>query len=218
MGAPLAAEACRTSVDRLVRIRPLMPAEATGRARRALASPVGHMKLFRLLAHAEGNIVPLMKLGSAILADQKLPARSRELMILGALALNRGRYEWPQHVEIGLDAGLDASQIRAIEKLDFTDPALSRQEQDLLAFTRAIVENVRIDEGTFGSARAWLDDREVVEAVVAIGFYMMLARLTEACEIDADAVQGINVVQSVKRQHSAGEEHGSDADPISNPA
>ena len=42
--------------------------------------------------------------------------------------------------------------------------------------------------------RKHFSEQEVVEAIVAIGFYMMMARLTEATETDLDPAAGMAVI------------------------
>ena len=179
-----------------LRIGLLQPEHAQGDALKALGSPTGHMALFGLLAHAETNVLPVMRLGRAILAKQKLPGDLRELAILVAMRLEGGRYEWPQHVEIARIEGLSDEEIAAIERLDlsFPDP----RKRAVAAFARQSVEAVRVDDAAFAAVSAHLDERELVELVIAIGYYMMLARLTEATGLAADKVEGAAVLGATR--------------------
>lgn len=43
-----------------------------------------------------------------------------------------------------------------------------------------------------------LSDREVVEAILTIGFYMTMARLTEATETDLDPAEGRRVFEAAR--------------------
>jgi alkylhydroperoxidase family enzyme len=179
-----------------MRILPLDPANASGDALRALQSPVGGMTLFGLLARADSVVLAVMRLGAQILSKQSLDARSRELMVLLALRLENGRYEWPQHVDIAKAVGVSDDEIRAIEELAF-EQAFNGRDRTLLRFARAVVENVRVDDETYAAARCYLDETQLIEAIVDIGFYMMLARLTEALEVGPDPVQGRRVLRSL---------------------
>ncbi|WP_404477594.1 carboxymuconolactone decarboxylase family protein [Novosphingobium sp. BL-52-GroH] len=178
------------------RIRPLPPQEARGGAAKALASPVGDMTIFRILAHAQTNIVPVMKLGGAILSDQQLDARSRELMLLALFALEGGRYEWAQHVEIALDAGITEQEITGIQRGDFQS-GFSPRDQALLKFTETLISHPNVPGNIFSTVREFLDEREIIEAIIAIGYYMMLVRLTESVDLGAEAVNGRNVILSL---------------------
>ena len=69
----------------------------------------------------------------------------------------------------------------------------------MLKFGREVVENVRVPEQTFAAARKHLGDQEIVESIVALGFYMMMARLTEATETDLDPAAGMKVYDGGKK-------------------
>jgi alkylhydroperoxidase family enzyme len=179
---------------------PLLDAEtAEGDASRALASAVGHMGVFRAMAHASTNIVPMMRLGRAILTEQKLDPRHRELVILLAMRLEGGTYEWEQHVDVARAVGATDADIEAIAELRLDDPSFTPGDRALLALGEAVVSDVRVKPDTFEAARQWFEPREIIEAIIAIGFYMILARLTEALEVDTDPIQGKAVLDSSRR-------------------
>ncbi|MHC2328507.1 hypothetical protein ACVI3S_006527 [Bradyrhizobium diazoefficiens] len=48
------------------------------------------LNIFRMMAHAEANMIPAMRLGNSILHKQKLSAVNRELLILQAAQLEGG--------------------------------------------------------------------------------------------------------------------------------
>lgn len=169
-----------------------------GDAARALSSKVGHMAVFRALAHAPANIIPMMRLGQSILGAQRLDARTRELLILLAMKLEGGTYEWDQHVDIALGVGATQVEIEAIAHLDLNNEAFAEKDRAILAFGRGVVETVRVDEVTFAMALKYFSEQEMVEAILAMSFYMMLARVTEALEVGSDPIQGLMVFQSAQ--------------------
>ena len=118
-----------------LRMALLNPEDVEGDAAKALASPTGHMSLFRLMAHAPTTILPVMRLGRAILGKQQLDGRTRELAILIALRLEGGRYEWPQHVDIARSLGLSDAEIAAVERLDFAH-GFAPRDRAVVDFTR----------------------------------------------------------------------------------
>lgn len=179
---------------------PLLTADtATGDAVRALNAPTGHMNIFRALAHADGCVLPLMKLGRAILTSQKLPDLPRELLILLAVGIEGGEYEWIQHADIALSVGGTQAQIDAIRARDLDNPVFSDSQRALLKFGAQVVESVRVDAAVFAELRRHVSDQEIVEAILAMGFYMTLARVTEALEVEPDAVQGTAVLAAAKK-------------------
>jgi len=180
-----------------MRINPLSKEQATGNAVKALAAPVGNMKLFRVLAHADSMVLPVMKLGGAILGKPSaLDPATREMLVLLALAIEGGSYEWPQHVDIGLEAGVSEAQIEAIKELALDSEVFDQRQQAILAFGRQVVEDVRVAEPVFTLAAQHFGEPELVESVVVMGIYMMLARVTEAFEVDIDSKQGKAVIDS----------------------
>lgn len=172
--------------------------EAEGDAARVLASSVGHMQLFGLLSHASANVLPLMRLAGSILGKQSLAGPLREVAILVAMRLENGRYEWAQHVEIGRIEGLSDDDIAAIERLDLGFPA-DPAKGAVARFTRELVEDVRVGDEAWSTLAAHLGPREMVELMIAVGFYMMLARLTESAGLAGEEAQGAAVLASATK-------------------
>ena len=156
------------------------------------------LNIFRMMAHAEANMIPAMRLGNSILHKQKLSAVNRELLILQAAQLEGGAYEWRQHMPIALGVGCTQAQVDAVERGDYDAAALNEAERALLKFGREVVENVRVPEAIFAAVRKHFSDQEIVESIVAIGFYMMMARVTEATETDLDPAAGMQVYEGGK--------------------
>jgi alkylhydroperoxidase family enzyme len=182
----------------MARLPLIEPEAATGDAGRVLRKAPVPLNVFRMMAHAETCVVPQLRLGNAILARQQLSHRHRELLILLTARLEGGAYEWRQHVPIALGVGVTREQIDAIERDDLGAAVFPPAEQALLAFGRQVVENVRVSDDVFAEAHRHFDDREIVEAILAIGFYMTLARLTEATETDFDQVAGMAVFSAAQ--------------------
>ena len=158
------------------------------------------LNIFRMMAHAESCMIPAMRLGGTILHRQQLSAVNRELLILQVAQLEHGAYEWRQHVPIALGVGVTQAQIDALERGSFDNAAFDQAERALLAFGRQVVENVRVADPVFAAMRSHFADQEIVEAIIAIGFYMMMARLTEATETDLDPSAGMSVYNNGRKQ------------------
>ncbi len=183
----------------MARLPLIDPADAAGDAKSVLEGLPRTLNIFRMMAHAETMIRPALRLGSAILSAQDLGPRERELLILQVAQLEGRAYEWNQHDPIAEGVGVPREQIDALAKGDIASNVFSEAEQALLAFSKEVIENVRVADATFAAARAHFSDREIVEAIFTIGFYMMMARLTEATETDIDPPAGMAVVNSLKR-------------------
>lgn len=184
----------------MARLPLIDPESTTGDIRASFDRMPVKLNIFRMMAHAEANMIPAMRLGNSILHRQKLSAVNRELLILQVAQLEGGAYEWRQHVPIALGVGVTQRQIDCLERCACDDPAFDAAQQALLAFGREVTEKVRVREPVFADMRRHFSEQETVEAIVAIGFYMMMARLTEATETDLDPAAGMRVYDSGKQR------------------
>jgi alkylhydroperoxidase family enzyme len=69
----------------------------------------------------------------------------------------------------------------------------------VLAFTTEVVERGKPSDAVFAAAAEHLSPREIVELLLAIGFYSTVAMLTESTEIELDEPLGIKVVETANR-------------------
>ena len=178
---------------------PLIDPETTsGDTRKAFDRMPIKLNIFRMLAHAETNFIPAMRFANSILHKQKLSHVNRELLILQVAQLEGGAYEWRQHVPIALGLGVTQPQIDALEHGKY-DAAFNDAERALLSFSKEVVENVRVPDKVFARMREHYTPQEIVEAILAIGFYMTMARLTEATETDLDPAAGMALFDRGKK-------------------
>jgi alkylhydroperoxidase family enzyme len=157
------------------------------------------LNIFKMMAHAETNFRPLLRLGASILTEQELSAKNRELIILQVVKLAGGEYEWVQHVPIALAVGATDAQVEALEAQDLEAACFDDAERALLGFATEVSGNVRVGDATFAATQAHFSPREIVESILTVGFYMMAARLTEATETDLDEPAGTKIVDSAAR-------------------
>src|SRR3981081_3720360 len=139
--------------SRVARLPLIDPETTTGDIRASFDRMPLKLKIFRLIAHAATNMIPPMRLGNSILHKQKLSAVNRELLILQVAQLESGAYEWRQHVPIALGVGVTQRQIDGLERGSFGDDACSEAGRVLLAFSKQVVENVRVPEPVFAEMR-----------------------------------------------------------------
>lgn len=180
----------------MARLPLIDPDNTTGDIRASFDRMPIKLNIFRMMAHAETNMIPAMRFANSILHKQKLSAVNRELLILQVAHIEGGEYEWRQHAPIALGVGVTQPQIDALERGDYTAAAFNEAERALLAFSREVVENVRVPEPVFAAARKHFSEQEIVESIFTIGCYMMMARLTEATETDLDAAAGMALFDS----------------------
>jgi len=184
----------------MVRLPLIDPEKTDGDMRKAFDRMPIKLNIFKMLAHAETNFIPAMRFANSILHKQKLSHVNRELLILQVAQLQHGVYEWRQHVPIALGVGVTQQQIDGIEQGKYADAAFNAAEQALLAFGREVIENVRVAEPVFAAMRQHFSEQEIVESILAIGFYMTMARLTEATDVDLDPAAGMTVFEGRKKK------------------
>jgi alkylhydroperoxidase family enzyme len=157
------------------------------------------LNIFKLMAHAETSFRPLLHLGTSILGQQQLSAKLRELTILRVARLSHAEYEWVQHVPIAKAVGASDAQIAALESGDPGADCFDELERAVLRFTAEVVRDVGCSQATFDAVAKHLSPREIVELILAIGFYMTVARLMEVAKIDLDPPAGMQVVDAALR-------------------
>ena len=177
-------------------------ATASEPVRETLERVPAPLKIFFMMAHAETNLRPLLRLGTSILLDQKLDAAYRELAILRVARLSPAEYEWIQHVPIAQAVGVTAAQVEAVQRDDIAAPCFNATEQAVLRFTTEVVRDVRASDATFAEMAQRFSAQEIVELILAIGFYMTMARLMETTGIDLEPAAGAKMTNGLKRRES----------------
>ena len=81
--------------------------------------------------------------------------------------------------------GMSAEKINAIEK-DKGSPLFNDLEKKVIEFTDQIVGNIKADDEIFDALSRELSQRQVMELVITIGFYMMVCRFLENYEVDIE--------------------------------
>lgn len=174
------------------------PATAPAEVRDLLARLPVSPNVFRMMAHAETNFRPLVQLGTAILGRQQLSARLRELAILHVATLSRARYEWVQHVPIAEAVGVTPAQVAAVERGELDAACFDTRDRLVLRFVGEVVRDVRASDATFTALAAAFPAQEIVELLLAIGYYMLIARLLESTAVDLDPPMGTKVIDAIK--------------------
>ncbi len=153
---------------------------------RAFVAALPPLNIFRMLAHAETLLRGFARLGSAILGRATLDARLRELVILRVGARSPAAYEWQKHVPLARRAGATDDEIAALVEATPDAPSFGARERALLGLTDELLLVPRASDATLAGMRAHFSDRELCEAVLTIGYYMMVARFLETTGVDLE--------------------------------
>jgi 4-carboxymuconolactone decarboxylase len=145
------------------------------------------LNIFRMMANAETAFRPWLRWGAALLSDLALDPLLRELAILRVARLTpHAEYEWVQHVGIARAVGATHEQIGALERNDAGSEAFSAGERAVLAFTAEVVRDARASDATLAALGEFLSPREIVELMMVIGQYMMVARVMATTHMELD--------------------------------
>lgn len=124
----------------------------------------------------------LSALGEAIRFETSLTARQREIAILTVAAVRRSGYEWYAHERVGRAAGLTREELTAIRR--HTSAAFTDVTEAVVLDVVAILATQRhLDDRLFAAAESRLGHRALVELVILVGYYELLATVLDAFEI-----------------------------------
>ncbi|MCX5334683.1 MULTISPECIES: carboxymuconolactone decarboxylase family protein [unclassified Streptomyces] len=144
------------------------------------------LNAFRMLSHAPPLTDTAIDLGLAVLLESTLPVRLRELVIMAVAAGTECAYEAAQHRPIALNSGVSEAQLTAIAELRSSGPEFDPAESAAVAATFELVSRHTLSEGVLTALRASFADRQVVEIVTTVGYYVMLAGLMNGLGVDVD--------------------------------
>jgi alkylhydroperoxidase family enzyme len=171
----------------MTRIPYVDPAQASPRVRETLEA-LPALNIFRLMANAETAFRPWLAFGGALLSATKLDPVLREIVILRVAALTPGaEYERVQHEQIARDVGATDAQIEGAR----TGTGLDGDDDLVARFTDQVVRDAMPDDATFAQASERFDAQELLELLLVIGQYMMVARVMATAQIDLEPAAGL---------------------------
>jgi alkylhydroperoxidase family enzyme len=170
------------------------PASAPEPVRDALAR-VPPLNIFRMMANAETAFRPWLRWGRVLLADLALDPLLRELSILRVARLTpNAEYEWVQHVAIAQAVGASDEQVGALERDEADADCFSPEQRLVLRFTTEVVEHAQASDETLDHLTKVLSPREIVELLMVIGQYMMVARVMATTRMELDEPAGADAL------------------------
>lgn len=119
----------------------------------------------------------------------RLPRRVTEIAILRVAALSGCDYELEHHRRLATRAGLTATEIAGAEE-GRPDTTLSVLEQTVLRAVEVLCQSRDLDDESFAKLHEVLSDREIVELVMLVGHYSMLATTIRALRVEPDRLAG----------------------------
>src|SRR5258708_7326174 len=158
----------------------------------------GRVKLnvARMIANSDAAFYPFSMLGNSLLTRAKLDAKLREIAILRTAKVSHSNYEWTQHVPIAKAVGVSDDQIAAMDKPEGAK-CFNDLERLVIKFTDEVARNVKGNPLTVEQLKKHMGPAEIVELVMSIGFWGMVARVLETTEVDLEEFAGkVNLLQT----------------------
>lgn len=174
-----------------IRLTPLVPAECGPGTRLLIRAinTIGRLEasnLFLMLMRNFRLFRSWLMFAKQMMPYGHLPRRDTELVILRVGWNCRARYEWGQHVDIGLRAGVSAEDIARVP-LGADAPGWAPHLATLMRACDEFHHDRMIAEPTWQALAAHYDEKLLLEVLMLIGHYEMLAGILNSTGLPLDA-------------------------------
>jgi 4-carboxymuconolactone decarboxylase len=143
------------------------------------------LNIYKMVAHAGPAGQRFLGLGGALLRENTLDTKLRELVILRVGMLCNAPYEVYQHKRVARRVGVADEKVAALETGPDA-PAFDATERAVLRFTDEVVKNVKASGPVFDDVAARLSHQQLTELLILIGYYMMVSRFLENLEVEIE--------------------------------
>lgn len=144
--------------------------------------------IFTILGRTRGLFWGWLHFAGRLMPGGRLPRRDTELAILRVAHLRSCAYEWAHHQRLARRAGLSRDDIARIA--DGPGAGWGARANALLAAIDALLVDHDLTDEQFGLLRTHLDERRIVEFLLLVGHYDMLATTLSALRIEPDRPRG----------------------------
>ena len=120
-----------------------------------------------------GLFWPWLLFASRLMPFGRLSGREREMVILRTGWNCRSRYEWGQHVDIALRIGVPDADIVCLARTP--ERLTAAHERDLMQACDELCADNVVSDATWGRLAAHYNDRHLIEILMLIGHYRMIA-------------------------------------------
>lgn len=141
--------------------------------------------LWRLLLRNFRLMRGMLSFASKMMPNGELQRRDTELAILRVAWNCRCRYEWGQHVDIGMRAGLSREEIIRVP-LGADAPDWHPQQQAILQACDEMHAERLVSDETWRALKQHFNDRLLLELLMLIGYYEGLAGVLNSTGLTLD--------------------------------
>jgi alkylhydroperoxidase family enzyme len=170
--------------------------KASEKTREILGNTPRKLNVARMIANSSDAVFQnFSRLGNSLMTRGKLDKKLREIAILRNGRVCGSLYEHTQHVPIAKSTGLTDEQVAAIDNWE-SARCFNELERLVLRFTDEVARNVKGTRATLEALKKHLGPGEIVELIMAIGFWGMVARILETTEVELEDFAGkVNLLE-----------------------
>jgi 4-carboxymuconolactone decarboxylase len=174
--------------------------QASDKTREILGNTPRKLNVARMIANASDAVFQnFSRLGNSLMTRGKLDKKLREIAILRNARVCNSLYEYTQHVPIAKSAGVTDDQLAAIDHWEDSS-CFGEVERLVLRLTDEVARNVKGSPQTLDLLKKHLGPGEIVELIMAIGFWGMVARVLETTEVELEDFAGkVNLLERPSR-------------------
>jgi alkylhydroperoxidase family enzyme len=141
--------------------------------------------IFTTLGRTRGLFWGWLHFASRLMPGGKLSRRESELVILRVAHRRANAYEWAHHQRLGRRAGLSSADIERVRG-EASDPGWQARDQALLRAVDELLDTRDLSDESFTALRSEFDDRRLIEFLLLVGHYDMLATTLSTLRIEPD--------------------------------
>jgi alkylhydroperoxidase family enzyme len=143
------------------------------------------LNIFGTLGHHPDMLRRWLVFAAHVLSKNTLPERDRELLILRTGWNCRSRYEFSQHVEIGVRCGISHDEIEQVK----VGPLgrWSTHDRLLLEAADELHERSMLGDATWAALTAVYSNEQVLDVIATVGNYHLVAMFLNSTGVQLDA-------------------------------
>ena len=130
--------------------------------------------IFTTLGRGRGLFWGWLHFAGRLMPGGRLPRRETELVILRVATLRECAYELEHHVRLGARAGVTPADVERV-RVGSTAGGWQPHERLLMRVTEELVATRDLADATWLELRSAYDERTVIEILLLVGHYDMLA-------------------------------------------
>lgn len=142
--------------------------------------------IFTTLGRGRGLFWGWLHFAGRLMPGGRLPRRETELVILRVASLRGCAYEFEHHVRLGRRAGVTAADVDRVCS-GSTASGWQGHERLLMRVTEELLATRDLSDTTWAELRAAYDERTVIELLLLVGHYDMLATTLMTLRLEPDA-------------------------------